>query len=92
MKVQISVPDGLLERIDSYCKQNRYTRSGFISLCVGQYLDAKEASPELNQQFSDALQTMGDFLLKKISAEEMSSRLDASASRIKELSDGIEKE
>ena len=92
MKVQVSVPDGLLERIDAYCDKNRYTRSGFISLCVSQYLDAKEITPEVNQQFSDAFKAMGDYLLKRITKEDMESRLDASAARIKELADGIPKE
>lgn len=41
-KVAISVSDELLFSMDSYAKANYMTRSGFVSMCCNQFLQAKE--------------------------------------------------
>lgn len=41
-KVAISVSDELLMSMDSYAKENYMTRSGFVSMCCNQFLQAKE--------------------------------------------------
>ena len=41
-KVAISVSDDLLLSMDSYAKANYMTRSGFVSMCCNQFLQAKE--------------------------------------------------
>lgn len=41
-KVAISVSDELLMSMDSYAKDNYMTRSGFVSMCCNQFLQAKE--------------------------------------------------
>lgn len=41
-KVQISIDDKLLERIDNYADDNYVSRSGLISLGMAEYLNAKE--------------------------------------------------
>lgn len=43
MKVQISLDDRLMERIDSYAEKNYMSRSGMISLACTQYLNQYEA-------------------------------------------------
>ena len=42
MKVQISVNDNLLERMDDFAKKNYLTRSGLISMATAQYLNQTE--------------------------------------------------
>lgn len=44
MKVQISVPDELLKRIDAYSAENYLTRSGFLALASTQYLNAADVT------------------------------------------------
>lgn len=41
-KVQISIDDKLLERIDKYADNNYTSRSGLISLGMAEYLNSKE--------------------------------------------------
>ena len=48
MKVQISLNDALLERIDAYADENYMSRSGLLSLAATQYLNAQEVKNVLN--------------------------------------------
>lgn len=41
-KVQISIDDKLLERIDKYADDNYTSRSGLISLGMAEFLNSKE--------------------------------------------------
>ena len=47
-KVQISLEDELLERIDFYAKNTYTTRSGLIARVLVEFLDEKE--PKLQEQ------------------------------------------
>ena len=42
MKMQISLDDKLVERIDSYADENYMSRSGLISLACTQYLNSAD--------------------------------------------------
>lgn len=42
MKVQISVDDKLMERVDAYADENYMTRSGLITLACTQFLNQAE--------------------------------------------------
>ncbi len=42
MKVQISMDDKLVERLDRYAEENYMSRSGLLSLAASQYLNANE--------------------------------------------------
>lgn len=42
MKVQMSINDNLLERIDKAAKENYLSRSTFVSIAVSQYLNSAE--------------------------------------------------
>ena len=42
MKLQISMDDKLVERIDRYADENYMTRSGLISLAASQYLNSND--------------------------------------------------
>jgi metal-responsive CopG/Arc/MetJ family transcriptional regulator len=47
-KVQISIDDDLLVKVDDYCKKNCITRSGFISMMCSQWLQKEELTKTLN--------------------------------------------
>lgn len=51
-KINITVPDTLLEKVDAYAEKNAMTRSGLIQLAVSQYLQAQEMMPNLNNAFA----------------------------------------
>ena len=44
MKINISINDDLLTRVDKYVEQNYSTRSGVISLALSQFLATQEVS------------------------------------------------
>lgn len=44
MKVQVSLADELMERIDEYSAENYLSRSGLVSLACTQYLNAVEVT------------------------------------------------
>ena len=44
MKVQVSIPDELLKKIDAHTTENYLTRSGFLVLATTQYLSSLEVS------------------------------------------------
>lgn len=41
-KINISLDDNLLERMDRYAEDNYMSRSGLVSISVAQYLNANE--------------------------------------------------
>ena len=43
MKVQITLDDKLMARLDTYAENNYMSRSGLVSLCCTQYLNQVEA-------------------------------------------------
>lgn len=47
VKVNVTIDEGLLERIDEYAEDNFITRSGFVQLAMSQFLTANEATKAL---------------------------------------------
>lgn len=52
VRINITLPDNLLEKVDAYTEQNAMTRSGLIQLSLSQYLQAQEMLPNLNNAFA----------------------------------------
>ena len=59
MKVQISLDDELMNRLDACADENYMTRSGLISLACVQYLNQQEAF-HLVRQMSVTLQKIAE--------------------------------
>lgn len=59
MKVQITLDDELMHRIDAYADENYMTRSGLISLSCVQFLNQQEAF-SLVKQMSVTLQKIAE--------------------------------
>lgn len=57
-KVNITVPDSLLERIEEYSKETGISRSSLMSVATAQYLDALQASPAINQILKTLAETL----------------------------------
>lgn len=58
-KVQISIDDKLLERIDNYADENYISRSGLISMGMCDYLNSKETM-RLIKNLGVAVQKIAD--------------------------------
>lgn len=48
MKINVSLNDDLLKRVDEYAKANYMSRSGFLAICASQYLNAAELTASIN--------------------------------------------
>lgn len=44
MKVQITLDDALMHRVDTYADENYMSRSGLVSLAVTQYLNSADVT------------------------------------------------
>lgn len=49
MKVQITLDDTLMKRVDAYADENYMSRSGLLSLAVTQYLNAAEVTKVIKE-------------------------------------------
>lgn len=58
-KVAISISDELLESVDQYAKENFQTRSGFISMCCNQFLNAQQLQRVLGSM-AESMAKMAD--------------------------------
>lgn len=58
-KVQISIDDKLLDRIDCYADENYITRSGLISMGMSEYLNSRETM-RLIKNLNVAVQRIAD--------------------------------
>lgn len=58
-KVAVSIPDELLQNMDVYAKNNYLSRSGFISMCCHQFLQAQELQRVIGAM-SDSMEKMAN--------------------------------
>ena len=76
-KLNVTIREDLLERMDSYAADNGMSRSGLIAIAVTQYLNAAEAMPSVNKLLS-AMAAVSDGVLRgQIEPSEARVRLDA---------------
>lgn len=68
MKVQISLDDNLVARLDEYAEDNYLSRSGCISLALTQYLNQQDVTKAI-KDLAFSMRKIAD--TGKISAEQM---------------------
>lgn len=84
-KLNVTIREDLLERMDEFADLNGMTRSGLIAVAVTQYLNAVEAMPSVNKLLA-AMSAVSDGVLKgEISPSEAELRLAAIKSTYDEL-------
>ena len=64
-RINISVEDNLLSRLDSYAKKCGYTRSGLIATAVNEYIFAKEKEPEISKALEELKNKIDDIVNQK---------------------------
>lgn len=62
-KLNITLREDLLDRMDNYADENGMTRSGLIAVAVTQYLNAVEAMPSVSKLL-DAMSAVTEGLLR----------------------------
>ena len=75
-KINITLPDNLIERADLYAKNNALTRSGLIGLSLSQYLDSMEAMPALKTMLASMAAVTDGSMRGNLSEEETKKQVE----------------
>ena len=76
IKVNVSIDEALLRRMDAYADENGMTRSGLFCMAVRQYLDALEMMPATKNMLISLTQLAQKSAGGQISDEELKAQLD----------------
>ena len=75
-RVQISMDDDVLKKIDSFAKQAALSRSAFLSMAAVDYIAAKEKAPLITSAFSSMAALLDARVKGEISQEDFQLRID----------------
>ena len=76
-KLNVTIREDLLERMDNYADENGMTRSGLIAISVTQYLNAVEAMPSVNKLLKSMAAVSAGVLKGEMDPQEAKARLAA---------------
>lgn len=91
MRVNITLDDKLLERLDMYADENGYKRSTLIGVCIREFLDAKEAAPKMQKLVSEFLNDAAARVSGQISDAEFQARVNSTQITMEELQKSLQK-
>ena len=75
-RVQISMDDDVLKKIDAFAKQAALSRSAFLSMAAVDYIAAKEKAPLITSAFSSMAALLDARVKGEISQEDFQLRID----------------
>ena len=75
-RVQISMDDDVLKKIDAFAKQAALSRSAFLSMAAVDYIPAKEKAPLITSAFSSIAALLDARVKGEISQEDFQLRID----------------
>lgn len=84
-RIQISIDDEVLQKVDSFVKKSGLNRSAFLSMAALDYIAAKEKAPLITSAFSSMAVLLDSRVKGEISQEEFQRRLDSLDDAVKEL-------
>lgn len=84
-RVQISMDDDVLRKVDEFAKQAALTRSAFLSMAAVDYIKAKEKAPLISSAFASMAALLDARVKGEISQEEFQLRLDGFDQSIKDI-------
>lgn len=86
-RVQISIDDAVLQKIDAFAKQAALSRSAFLSMAAVDYIAAKEKAPLITSAFSSMAVLLDARVRGELTQEEFQIRIDSLDNSIKQLDD-----
>lgn len=86
-RVQISIDDDVLEKIDAFAKQSALSRSAFLSMAAVDYIAAKEKAPLITSAFSSMAALLDARVKGEISQEDFQLRIDGLDNSLKQLNE-----
>lgn len=84
-RIQISMDDDVLKRVDDFAKHAALSRSAFLSMAAVDYINAKEKAPLITSAFSSMAALVDSRVKGEISQDEFRLRLDGLGQSVKEL-------
>lgn len=85
VKVNITLQEELLTRLDQYADENGMTRSGLIQMAARQYMDAVDNAPILKRIMTDLVNLTDKVNEKTISTDTAQQQLDVLDGQLEEL-------
>lgn len=84
-KVQISIEDDSMVKIDQYAKSIGLNRSRFLQMAALEYIRAKETAPKVTEIFAKAAAIVNDKVSGKLSTEDADAQLSFLEAQAEEL-------
>lgn len=84
-RIQVSMDDAVLKRVDEFAKSAALSRSAFLSMAAVDYINAKEKAPLITSAFSSMAALLDARVKGEISQDEFQSRIDSLGSSVREL-------
>lgn len=85
-RIQISIDDEVLQKVDAYVKSCGLSRSAFLALAATDYIKAKETAPIITGSFASMANIVNARMRGEISAEDAKQQLDDINESLKGLS------
>lgn len=82
-RIQVSIDDAALAKIDGYVEAAGLSRSSFIALAALEYIRAKEAAPVISGVMAQFAQIFDARVRGELSPEEATQRLDVLSDAVK---------
>lgn len=76
-RIQISIDDDVLRRVDAFAKSFALSRSAFLSMAAVEYINAKENEPLIKSAFSSMAALLDATVKGELSQDEIRLRLDS---------------
>lgn len=77
VRLQISMNEDTLERVDLCAKEVGLNRSAFLSMAALDYINAREKAPQITSAFSQLAALLDARVKSQISEDEFQTRLEA---------------
>lgn len=74
-RIQISIPDETLDRIDRYAAAASLSRSAFFAMAASEYINAKEKAPLISGAFESMATLVNARVKGEITQEDFETRL-----------------
>ena len=84
-RVQISIDDDVLKRVDEFSKKLALSRSAFLSMAAVDYIEAKEKAPLISSAFASMASLLDARVNGLISQEEFNLKLSRLDDDVKSL-------
>lgn len=85
VRVQITIKEELLKKVDEHAKSAGLSRSGFMSLAASDYISAKEKAPKVSEAFVRMATLIDQRMNGAITKEELETKLDEVGKTVSDL-------